>query len=100
MQDGLYDFLTGQALPRHKLHKHHIYFGNGRREISECNGFWCYLTLEHHECSASGKDGIEGVHSKHGHYTDLYLKQECEHKYLSLGHTLKEFIELVGENYI
>ena len=25
------------------LHKHHIYFGNPNRRISEANGFWVWL---------------------------------------------------------
>ena len=52
------------------LHDHHIYFGIGRRSISEKNGFKVWLCQEHHT-------GSTGVHGKHGHDIDLFLKQEC-----------------------
>ena len=33
-------YITGQT---NNLHKHHIFFGNPLRQISEDNGFWVYL---------------------------------------------------------
>lgn len=34
------------------------------------------------------------------HALDIRLKQECERKYINLGHTKEEFIKLIGKNYL
>ena len=74
------------------LHDHHIYFGIGRRSISEKNGFKVWLCQEHHT-------GSTGVHGKHGHDIDLFLKQECQRKYEET-HSREDFISLIGRNYL
>lgn len=71
---------------------HHIYMGPNRK-ISEENGFKVWLCAEHHR-------GTIGVHGKLGHVLDIKLKQECEKKYLNQGHTVQEFIRLIGRNYL
>lgn len=74
------------------LHDHHIYFGTGKRSISEKNGFKVWLCMEHHV-------GTLGVHGSKGHGVDLYLKRICQQKYES-NHTREEFINLIGRNYL
>lgn len=76
----------------HPLECHHIFF-SANRKISEQQGFKVWLCAEHHR-------GTIGVHGKYGHALDIRLKQECERKYIKLGHTKKEFINLIGKNYL
>lgn len=75
------------------LHLHHIYFGNGVREVSDRNGFTCYLCGHHHNQSN------EGVHGKNGHELDDYLKQICQ-KEFEKTHTREEFRNLIGKSYL
>ena len=74
------------------LHNHHIYFGVGKRPISERNGFKVWLCYEHHE-------GTYGVHGTKGHELDLFLKQICQKRYEET-HSRDNFIHLIGRNYI
>lgn len=83
-------YITGRT---DNLHKHHIYFGNPNRKISEKNGFWVYLTGELHNQSN------EGVHCINGKALDLRLKQDCQRKFEET-HSRKEFMELIGMNYL
>lgn len=76
----------------HPLECHHIFF-SANRKISEQQGFKVWLCAEHHR-------GTVGVHGKYGHALDIRLKQECERKYINLGHTKEEFIKLIGKNYL
>lgn len=82
-------YITGQT---YNLHKHHIYAG-GRRQISEREGFWVYLTGHFHNQSN------DGVHGKNGRALDLKLKQDCQRKYEET-HSREEFIALTGKNYL
>ncbi len=75
------------------LHLHHIYFGRGVREISDRNGFTCWLCGYHHNQSS------EGVHGKDGHKLDMYLKQTCQ-KEFEKTHTRDEFKNLIGKSYL
>ena len=36
------------------LHKHHIFYGRGRRALSEKYGLYCYLCGRHHNLSDDG----------------------------------------------
>ena len=83
-------YITGQT---DNLHKHHIYFGNPWRQISEDNGFWVYLTGYLHNQSNVG------VHGKDGRELDLLLKQRCQRKYEET-HTREEFLKLIGKSYL
>ena len=67
--------------------RHEIYGGNGGRKMSKANGFWVNICPFCHRI----------VHKKG--YEDKKLKLECEIRYLSLGHTVEDFISLVGRNY-
>ncbi len=74
------------------IEEHHIYFGKNRK-ISEKNGFKVWLCIEHHK-------GTIGVHGKLGHSLDLRLKQECERKFINQGHSIEDFIKIIGKSYI
>lgn len=71
---------------------HHIFFGVGKRPLSEKYGLKVWLCNRHHTGSA-------GVHSKHGHILDQKLKklgqQAFEHKYPDL-----EFLKVFGKSYL
>ena len=90
LQDEKKCYITGQT---NNLHKHHIYFGNPLRKISEKNGFWVYLAGRLHNQSE------DGVHGKNGHDLDLMLKRHCQMKYEET-HTREEFMKLIGRNYL
>ena len=90
LQDKKECYITGQT---NNLHKHHIYFGNPNRQISEDNGFWVYLAGRLHNQSD------EGVHGKNGRELDIMLKQHAQRKYEET-HTRAEFMKLIGKNYL
>lgn len=75
----------------HDLHEHHIYFGHGKRKISERNGFKVWLCAPHHNMSGFG------VHFDRK--KDLLLKRVCQRKYEE-NHTRAEFMEMIGRNYL
>lgn len=83
-------YVTGDT---NGLHKHHIFFGNPLRQISEINGFWVWLRHDWH-------NGAEyGVHGKDGHVLDLKLKQDCQRKFEET-HTREEFRSIIGKSYL
>lgn len=73
------------------LHKHHIYFGNPLRKISEAHGFWVWLRWDWHNGSN------HGVHFNRD--LDLRLKRECQAKFEET-HTRDEFMSIIGRNYL
>lgn len=81
-------YITGATT---NLHRHHIYFGNPNRRISEENGFWVWLRSDFHNCSSYG------VHFDRS--LDLELKRACQAAY-EHTHTREEFIKLIGKNYL
>lgn len=81
-------YITGETSG---LHKHHIYFGNPNRKISDKNGFWVWLRWDWH----NGAD--YGVHFNRD--LDLRLKRECQEKYEET-HSRAEFVRLIGKNYL
>ena len=77
----------------YNLHKHHIYPGNGRRQISEREGCWCYLCYRHHNGSN------HGVHFDKE--LDMMLRKECEIKWMQKNNaTVEDFIATFGVNYL
>ena len=70
---------------------HHVYFGCGRREISEAEGFKVYLCRSHHQ------DGPEAVHRNHE--TCLLVQQDVQ-KQFEKRHSRQEFMDLVGRSYL
>ena len=73
-------------------HLHHIYFGTGRRPVSDRLGFVVYLCPDCHE-------GTYGVHGRDGHIVDNILKKQCQMKYEET-HTREEFIKEIGRSYL
>ena len=74
-----------------QLHKHHVFEGNGRRELSEKYGCWVYLCGRHHNLSDAG------VHFNKDF--DLKLKQKCQKILEEDGMSRKEFISIFGRSY-
>lgn len=81
-------YITGATT---NLHRHHIYFGNPNRKISEKNGFWVWLRADWHNGASYG------VHFDRS--LDLELKRACQSAY-ERTHTREEFIRLIGKNYL
>lgn len=73
------------------LHKHHIYYGIGRRDKSEEFGCWVYLCPFHHNMSDNG------VHFNKT--LDLKLKQWCQRKFEE-EHSREEFRQYFGRSYL
>ena len=90
MQDVRECYITGAT---EGLHKHHIYFGNPLRKISEANGFWVWLRWDWHNGAAYG------VHGRDGHDLDRRLKEACQERYEE-SHSREEFRRLVGKSYL
>lgn len=90
LQDEKKCYITGQT---NNLHKHHIYYGQTNRTISEREGFWVYLAPWLHNQSN------EGVHGSNGKELDLMLKQHAQMKYEET-HSREEFVALIGRNYL
>lgn len=88
MQDSRECYITGAI---DGLHKHHIFFGNPLRRISEENGFWVWLRWDWH-------NGAEyGVHFNRD--LDLRLKSACQERFEET-HSRDEFMALIGRNYL
>lgn len=71
------------------LHLHHIYAGSNRK-VSDKNGFWVYLCMNHHT-------GDYGVHNNPD--SNKWLKQTCQRKFEETR-SRAEFITLIGKNYV
>ena len=71
---------------------HHIFFGTGKRKLSEEYGLKVWLCPTHHRLT-------NGVHGKNGHKLDMELKQLGQ-KAFEWKHTREEFIEKFGRNYL
>lgn len=73
------------------LHRHHIYPGLGRREMSEHFGLWVWLCPYHHNMSS------HGVHSDKS--LDLKLKRRGQRKFEET-HTRAEWHRYFGRSYL
>lgn len=76
---------------RNGIHIHEVFYGTANRQKSIDNGFCVGLCGKHHNLS-----GV-GVHFNKR--LDLQLKRAYETAYLR-DHTIEEFIELIGKNYL
>lgn len=72
------------------VHKHHIY-GGPLRKVSEANGFTVDLCPYHHNMSDYGVHFDKAL--------DLELKELCQKEY-EKNHTRKEWMNLIGKNYL
>ena len=52
------------------VHKHHIFFGSGRRSISDDEGCWVYLCPMHHNMSDFGVHFDKSL--------DMFFKEDCQ----------------------
>lgn len=81
-------YITGSTLD---LHKHHIFFGRGKRALSEEYGCWVWLRADWHNLRSYG------VHFNRT--LDLRLKRECQ-KEFEETHSREEFMSVFGRNYL
>ncbi|EOZ2853504.1 hypothetical protein ACQQ4G_003112 [Listeria monocytogenes] len=73
------------------LHKHHIFGGFGKRDLSEEYGCWCYLCARHHDMSD------EGAHFDK--ILDTKLKKHAQKKFTEHYKNL-DFRKIFGKNYL
>lgn len=83
-------YVTGEV---EDLHKHHIFYGEGMRDISDRHGFWVYLADRVHIA------GLGGLHAHPGKGLDLELKQACQRKFEE-NHSRQEWMDIIGRNYL
>lgn len=74
------------------LEKHHVLFGNPKRQMSEEDGLWVWLCPEHHR-------GTYGVHGRDGHEMDMTLKEFAQKRYEET-HSRDEWMERYRRNYL
>jgi len=74
------------------LHKHHIYGGHGRRNLSEKYGCWVYLCAPHHDMSD------QGVHFNKA--LDIDLKSQCQRAWESKYGSREQFIKTFIKSYL
>ena len=76
-----------------QLHRHHIFFGNPGRRISEEEGCWVYLCGVHHNL------GNNSVHKNR--VLDLQLKETCERQWILVNNsTIDDFRIRFGKSYL
>ncbi len=73
------------------IHKHHIFYGIGKRTLSEKYGCWCYLCGIHHNLSNAG------VHFNKA--LDIELKQMTQKKFNEVYPEL-DFLSIFRKNYL
>jgi len=73
------------------LHNHHIFYGQGQRELSDKYGLTIWLCGKHHNLSS------EGIHfDKH---FNRYVRKIAQQKFEET-HTREEFVKIFGKNYL
>jgi hypothetical protein len=75
----------------YNIHKHHIFYGTGKRQLSEKYGCWCYLCARHHNMS---NDGIH-FNSK----LDKKLKAYTQKRFAEVYPEL-DFLRIFGKSYL
>lgn len=78
------------------VEQHHIFYGTGRRPISDREGCTVWLCREHHQ----GRMGVHGPRHMH----DLELKEECQRRWEAREGVdepwHETFIRVFGRNYL
>ena len=69
---------------------HHALYGSERRKLADKDGLTVPLCRRCHE----------RLHSSKGHEMALRYKQLAEMTYILQGHTVEEFVERYGKNYL
>lgn len=73
------------------IQKHHIFFGNANRKISDKYGYIMPLCAEHHT-------GGNGIHRNRG--MSLYWMQTAQKHYEKHKGTREDFIQIFGRSYL
>lgn len=79
--------------PLYKRYKqtHNIFYGNGKEELSQKYGCWCYLCADHH---------LIGSVAVHFNKTlDKKLKAHAQKRFNEVYPDL-DFVQIFGENYL
>lgn len=74
------------------LERHHIFSGNGRRQLSEKFGLWVYLCPKHHTF------GPEAVHNDKA--LDLTLRKMGQQAWEDRYGTREDFIKVFGRSWL
>lgn len=74
------------------LHRHHVYPGSGRRQISEKYGCWVYLCARHHNMSNAGVHFDKKL--------DMHLRRLCQEKWEGVHGNREEFVMAFGLSYL
>lgn len=83
-------FLTGS---KNNLHKHHVYEGYGKRNLSEKYGLWIWLREDWHDMSDYSIHFDERLNRRiKGQVQEIAMKH--------YNWTKEEFIKIFGRNYI
>lgn len=83
-------YVSGQKTD---LQKHHIFHGEGRREVSDRHGFWVYLQAKYHSAA------LGGLHAHPNSGLDLQLKRLCQREYEKV-YGAEAFFEIFNEDFI
>lgn len=77
------------------VEQHHVFFGVGRRQVSDSEGCTVYLCHDHHQHPRYGVHFDKGL--------DLMLKQDCQMRWEGREHKRdnhESFIRAFGRNYL
>ena len=84
--------ITGE-LPHNGLHRHHIIFGTGNRQLSEKYGLWVWLCPYHH--NMGGKESV------HRNDTLRRSMERIGQKAFEMHHGSREdFMKIFMKNYL
>ena len=90
MQDKKECFITRCPV---NLHEHHIFYGTGKRKLSEKYGLKVWLKADLHNMSN------DGVHQNPNGELDLMLKKSAQRKFEEVYPDL-DFKTIFGKNYL
>jgi len=88
IQSGKACYITGATTG---LHKHHLYFGNPKRALSEKYGLWVYLRYDWHEVTPYSVHKDDAL--------NRWFKRLGQRGFEKL-HSRAEFMRLFGCNYL
>ena len=72
-----------------------MFYGGGLRQVSDDNGFTCYLLKQFHTGNYTGD--TRAIHQGNVEL-DLWLKRACQREF-EKTHSREEFMKLIGRNY-
>lgn len=83
-------------LPSKGLHRHHVIYGRGKRNLSEKYGLWVWLCPMHHEF---GPAAVHNSASKEGRENDKVLKIVAQSVF-ERQYSHEKWMEVFGKNYM